>query len=486
MKINRQAILLLTALLVVVIIAAGAFYIVRSRATNTGQSQTSKSTVVVPTALPASTPTPVFTTPQASQPGKPVLQTLEQVTNQAFSDEEQYVPNSWGVQKNRFIRTSTGDLFTVYNTQGADSSNRMWHLLHKAPGGSWQDIKSGNAGTEPINILRGANDEIHLFAWPGTEGKLQHFVSTDLGQTFKSEILSGGWNTDHEQGYSGSGTNANGAIVFFQTGADKPGVFNWIYYNPETHKWAFHKNTIDYRYTYAFFTPGPQNDLNIVAMRDVKRQELGYQQASKTDFDYVFDEVKYFHISDATQADPSLSQTLVKQVTPQNRDDYDLTYLTDSYLDTSGRTHILYNNQYDGPHHAIVENGKVVKDVKISNISNAAGQKMRITQDSLGHFYILTIDDDGSLIVDTANADDTDGTHMGTITKLKVGNNTGCNGNDDFCHSPTFTVPRDGSRLTDVIDGVYGNRNKEFYFRINLRSNGGGGESALLPARPNA
>ena len=480
MKISRQVILLLTALLVVAVIAAGAFYIVRSRTTNTGQSQASKSTAVVPTTLPTATPTPVFSTPKASQPGKPVLQTLERVTDQAFGQDDNYVPNSWGVQKNRFIRTSTGDLFTVYNTEGSDSSNRTWHLVHKAPGGSWQEIQSGNAGTEPINILRGANDEIHLFAWPGTAGKLQHIYSTDLGKTFQTEPLSGGWNTDHEQGYSGSGTNASGAIVFFQTGADKPGVFNWTYYNPETRKWTFHKNTLDYRYTYAFFMPGPQNDLTIVAMRDVKRQELGYQQASKSDFDYVFDQVKYFHINDATtsQIDPSMTQTLVKQVTPQNRDDYDLTYLTDSYIDTAGRTHILYNNQYDGPHQAIVENGKVVKDVKIPNISNAAGQKMRITQDSLGHFYILTIDDDGSLIVDTAKADDTDGTNMGTITKFNVGDNTSCNDNDDFCHSPTFTVPRNGHHLTDVIDGTYGNKGKEIYFRVNLRSNGGGGESA--------
>ncbi len=461
-----------------VIIAAGAYYIVRSGATKTSKSQASTSTVAIPTERPTPSPTPVFATPQASQPGKPVLQALEQVTDQAFSQDNNYVPNSWGVQKNRFIRTSTGDFFTVYNTEGSDSSNRTWHLLHKAPGGSWQEIKSGNAGTEPINILRGANDEIHLFAWPGTEGRLQHLVSTDLGRTFKSEFLPGGWSTDHEQGYSGDGTNANGAIVFFQTGADIPGVFNWIYYNPATRKWTFHKNTIDYRYTYAFFMPGPQNDLTIVAMRDVKRQELGYQMASKSDFDYVFDEVKYFHISDATQPDPTLTQTLVKQVAPQNRDDYDLTYLTDSYIDTAGRTHILYNNMYDGPHHAIVEDGKVVKDVKIPNISNNAGQKMRITQDSLGHFYIITVDDDGSLIVDTASADDTDGTHMGTVTRLNVGNNPGCNGNDDFCHPPTFTVPRNGHKLSDVIDGVYGNQNKEIYFRINLRSNGGGGESA--------
>jgi hypothetical protein len=412
-----------------------------------------------------------------------MLQALEVVTDQAFAQDNQYIPNSWGVQKNRFIRLSTGDFFTVYNTEGTHD-NRTWHLMHQAPGGNWQEVDTGNAGAEPINILRGPNDAIHLFAWPGTKGMLQHIYSTDMGKTFQTETLPGSWNANDEQGYSGSGTNALGDIVFFQTGADIPGVFNWIYYSPVTHKWTFHKNAIDYRYTYAFFMPGLQNDLTIVAERDVRRQELGYQPATSSDFDYVFDTVKYFHMSDVTQTDSPLQQVQVKQVAPQGRNDYDLTYLTDAYIDTAGRTHILYNNMYDGPHHAIIQDGKVITDVKIPNISNNAGQKMRIVQDSLGHFYIITIDDDGSLIVDTANADDADGTHMGTITKFNVGNNPGCNDNDDFCHSPTFTVPRNGHKLSDTIDGVYGHQNKEIYFRINLRSNGSGGETTQTSIHP--
>ncbi len=479
MNINRQQIIiLLTTFFAVIIVAGSTFYIIKSRTPKTSPVEVkTQVTSAVPTEQPTSPPTPIFSTPQASQPGVPILQASQMVTDQAYADPDHYIPNSWGVQKNRFIRTSTGDLFTVYNTEGTED-HRTWHLMHKAPGGNWQEIKTGDAGAEPINIVRGANDEIHLFAWPGVKGQLQHFVSTDLGQTFKSEILAGGWNTNHEQGYSGSGTDALGDIVFFQTGADKPGIFNWIYYNHTTQTWAFHKNTIDYRYTYAFFLPGLQNDLTIVAMRDVRRQELGYA-AGNSDFDYVFDTVKYFHVSDVMQTNAPMTQTQVAQVAPQNSSDYDLTYLTDTYIDTAGRTHILYNNMYDGPHHAVMQDGKVITDVKIPHMSNAAGQKMRIVQDSMGHFYIITIDNDGSLLVDTATADDTDGTHMGTITKFNMGDNRGCNDNDDYCHSPTFTVPRSGDKLSDTIDGTYGNQNKEIYFRINLRSNGSGGETAV-------
>ncbi len=420
---------------------------------------------------PALTPKPEFVTPRASPAGKPVLEKLELVTDQAFAVDGKYVPNSWGVQKNRIVRTSGGDLFTVYISAGSsDKLNREWHLMHEAPGGSWEEIKTGNAGSEPINIIRGPHDEIHLFAWPGTLGKLQHLVSNDTGKTFKSEFLPGNWKDDQEQGYSGSGINEKGDIVFFQTGDDKPGIFNWTYYSPQTNKWTFHKNLIDYRYTYAFFLPGNDNSLTMVAMRDVKRRELGYPPTSSSQsFDYIFDAIKYFHIDDATQKNPGLEQQTVIQVPPENQDDYDMAYLTDTYIDTAGRVHILYNNLYDGPHHIIIQNGQKIKDTKIPTISNQSGQKMRIVQDTQGHFYIISIDDNGNLIVDPGTASDTDGTQLEPGLLLNTSQYPGCNSDDDYCHSPTFTVPRNGHTLSDTIDGTYGNRGKEIYFRIKLR-----------------
>ncbi len=446
---RQKQIVILTALfLVLVIVVAGGYYLIIQNA-NIGNG------------VPVSQP-------QASSPGHPRLERLEQVTDQAFGQEDNYVPNSWGVQKNRVVRTTSGDIFTAYISEGSGSGNRQWHLMHRPPDGGWQEIKSGNAGEEPINILRGSHDEIHLFSWPGDKGVLNHFVSTDLGKTFQEENIPGKW-ISQDQGYAGSGTNAKGDIVIFQTGNDKPGVFVWSYYNPDTQKWQFHTSTIDYRYTYAFFLPGDNNDLTITAMRDVHRQLLNYPASPGGQFDYIFNAIKYFYIRDVTQENPPLVQKVITQVPPQNDTDHDITYIVDTYIDTFGRVHILYDNQYDGAHHAILANGQLVKDVR-QNIDYEV--KMRITQDSQGHFYIISTSQDGNTLnVYPGTADDTDGTQLEPPTKLNISQFPGC-GDYDFCHLPTFTVPRNGHPLSDIIDGTYGNHNKEIYFRINLRGNG--------------
>ncbi len=393
----------------------------------------------------------------------PTLQRLEPVTDQAFGQSDQYVPNSWGAQKNRIVSTSSGDIFTVFISAGSDHHNHTFHLMHRPPNGGWEEVLTGNAGAEPVNILRGPHDEIHLFTWPGTAGILTHWVSTDEGRTFSNENIPGQWKA--EQGYSGSGINDKGDIVISQSGEDQPGAFQWAYYSPLTNQWQFHISTFDYRYTYAYFFPGENNDLTIVGMRDVQRQTLGYAAAGG--FNYIFNAIKFFYISDVNN--PQLTERVVTQVEPQGNNDADVTYLTDSYIDTQGRTHILYNNLYDGRdilHHIIVANGQVVKDVQ-QHISYAL--KARITQDTQGHFYITTMDTSGqSLNIYPAAASDTDGTDMGGPVKLNIAQYPGCT-DDDFCHSPTFTVPRNGHPLADEIDGVYGNFSKEIYFRIKLR-----------------
>ncbi len=407
-----------------------------------------------------------YNTSLPSRPGVPALEGVDPVTNQAFGQNNVYVPNGWGVQKNRIVRTSTGDLFTVYIQAGSNSTNREWHLMHKGPGGGWADIQSGNAGSEEINILLGANDSIHLFAWPGTANKLQHISSNDLGKSFKSEFIAGNWSNDvgdPEQGYSGSGTNANGDMVFFQTGADKPGVFNWTYYSARSGTWNSQSSMLDLRYTYAFFFPGYNNDVSIVAMRDAHRAELGYN--SSNGFDYIFNALGYFYIPDVNH--PSIKKTDIVQVLPQNDSDYDVTYLTDTYVDTQGRVHALYANQYNGPHHAIMVNGQVVKDVRMDV---TFPRKVRMTQDEMGHYYIITMDDSGNFInVYPGTAGDTDGTQLLPATKLNIASLPGCT-DDDFCSEPTFTVPRNGNALSNHIDGVYGNFTQVIHFRINLRS----------------
>ncbi|BCL84506.1 hypothetical protein ccbrp13_69710 [Ktedonobacteria bacterium brp13] len=394
----------------------------------------------------------------------PVLTRLSQVTDQAFGTNNVYVPNSWGVQKSRIVRTSNGDLFTVYISAGSGVSDREWHLMRMESGGTWTGMQTGDAGTEPVNILLGIHDEIHLFTWPGTKGVLHHLKSTDLGKTIVDETIAGDW--DVSQGYSGAGINAQGDMVLLETGADVPGEFLWAYYDVSSGVWSFHKVSLDCRYTYAFVMPGNQHDLTIVAMRDVKREELGYSP-STTSFDYIFNEIKYFYIKDASSPDATITQQFtIANEKPKSAADADITYLTDSYIDTQGRTHILYEDQYKGPYEAIVAGGEI-KTVALPQIDS--GRKMRITQDSMtGRFYIIATSSDGkSLNVYPAATGDTDGTQFTEPVRFDISQYASCD-DYDFCHSPTFIVPRSGNALTDTIDGVYGSYGKEIYFQIIL------------------
>ncbi|GHO88446.1 hypothetical protein [Dictyobacter formicarum] len=434
--------------------------------TPTATSTSTASATPTPTVTPTSTPS-VTPTATATPEPNPALTSLEQVTDGAFGQNGVYVPNSWGVQKSRIVRTSTGDIFTIYIDAGTGQHDRTWHLMHRSTDRNWEEVKitniniSHDAGTEPVNLLVGPNDELHLFAWPGTKGKLVHLFSKDLGKTFDSEDISGGWSTD--QGYSGATINTNGDMVVYQTAEDVPGHFLWSYYSSTTQKWTFHTNTLDCRYTYAFFFLGDKGDLTITAMRDVKRPELGLPSSSG--FNYIFNAIGYFYTKDVTATDPQLTPVKVTEIQPKNNTDYDITYLTDSYIDSSNRVHILYNNLYDGLHHVIIENGKIVKDEK-QDIS--LGTKARITQDSEGRFYLITMNKDGkTLNIYPGSDSDTDGTQLLPAVQLDISKYPGCS-DDDFCHSPTFTVSRSGNARSDVIDGVYGNFTKEIYFQIDL------------------
>jgi hypothetical protein len=427
-----------------------------------------------PTATVINVPDPTATATSEPEPtvspvpivGVPTLTRLELVTSNAYGVDGDYVPNSWGVQKNRLIRTSNGDIFMVYISAGSGANNRAWHLMRRDQQGVWQEVDTGNAGEEEVNILLGPHDQINLFVWPGAQGILDHIVSTDYGATFRTEQVPGQWIVD--QGYSGSTIDPAGNMIIFQTGADIPGTFLWSYYSVQTQQWTFHTTSFDYRYTYAFFFlgtqhPGSTDDLTITAMRDVLRQELGYPEAPSGDFDYIFNAIEYFHFADLSQA--TFQQLQVTQVQPQSNADADITYMLDSYVDSYGRTHIIYNDLYDRTHHVIIENGKVIENV-LMNVSSPL--KVRITQDAAGHFYVITMSADGkALNIYPGTASDTDGTQLAAPVQLDISRLPGCN-DYDFCHEPTFTIPRAGNANSNIVDGVYGNYNQEIYFQINL------------------
>jgi hypothetical protein len=401
--------------------------------------------------------------------GVPTLEALDQVTQDAASEQGNgAVPNGWGSQKDRIVRTSGGDLFMVFIGDGTDYTDRIWHLMHLAPQGrSWVQVAEGNAGQEPVNMLVGPHDVLHVFTWPGTNGKLVQYMSKDLGRTLVTETIAGAWESD--QGYAGCGINANGDMAVVQTGADVPGIFRWAYYSAATGRWSYHENTLNIRHTYTYVFPGYHNDLTLVAMRDALRPELGYPSVSG--FNYIFNALSYYYIADVNA--PTLQARQIVEVPPGNDDLVDITYLTDAYMDTQGRTHVLYNNYYAGEtYHAILAHGNLIKNVPLTGIDST--RKARITQDMQGHFYIIATSSAGDrLNIYPGTAQDTDGTQLQAPIRLDISAHPTCN-DYDLCHSPTFTVPRVGVALSNTIDGVYGNYGAEIHFRVNLHGPGDG------------
>ena len=417
----------------------------------------------------------------------PALEALNNVTTNALGTEDSAtasVPNGWGTHKSRIVRTSTGDLFTTYIDAGSGAFNRTWHLMHLAPGSTtWQDLHQDNAGEEPVNIILDPNDGIHVFFWPGTIGTLDEYTSTNLGQSGTTTQIPGNWNgsppNDTEQGYSGATVNSNGNMIVFQTGNDQPGILNWSFYDPTTNGWSFHTLQIDqFRFTYFYSFLGNNRDLQLVGMRDVHPNELNPSWPSSG---YTFNRISYFNIPDANAASPTVTETVAADESSSYTQD--ATYLTDAYLDTQGRMHVLYHDDtqegdaYMGRHHVIIQNGQVT-NTEINFPSTALTPhefQMRITQDTSGRFYIT---DTGftagnptitTLYVFPGTTSDTNGTQLGTPATFDISQFPSCY-DADTCLEPTFTEPRDGNPLSDMLDGVYENVGSVNYFRIQLRA----------------
>ncbi len=422
-----------------------------------------------------------------SAPGTPTLTSGPQiVASNAQTCDNGCVPNGWGTHKSRIIRLSTGDIFTVYTDH-----KLKFHVMHRNTDGKWSDAYSGDAGMEPINILRGPNDQINVFARPIkgphdniTSSSLVYYKSTDTGKSFKSFTIPGNWNTQ-EQGYAGAGINEAGdMVVGIGPHDDVPGAIYFSYYDHTTGNWTAHTLHLPVRYAYDYFFPGKNGDLTITGTRDYMPSELTDESllgptgnVDLSNVSYIFDRIGYCYI-------PNVASNSDYQCTPKDLVVGDptghkisgfvnLVDQSDAYMDTQERLHILYYDQFKGGHHLILENGQVVQDIPVDVSSDTdQNNKMRLTQDEAGHFYLINIaggsGTTGQLEVYPATADDTDGTKLGSAIKLNNKKLLGCDDHDN-CLGPTFTVPRSGNAVSNVIDGIYGNKGKVIYFQITLK-----------------
>jgi len=372
-------------------------------------------------------------------------------------------------------------VYAAYVSEGDGTfQGKIWHLMQRQANGTWKEIGSGPAGSEPVSLLRAPDDSLYVVAFPQNDSlHVIHFTRTSSGFTSNDTLVPGFGTNPWDATYSGAGINTQGNIVITQTSWDKPnnrGQFArdiyWTYYNPTTNQWTNHDTPIDYSHRFLFVFAGKHNDLSFVGQRDEQRTVLGFSPNSKYGQHpcqswALNNEVKYFH-TDNVDTQP-VSNLLIKEEYPQSCE-FLIQQVNDAYIDTQGRMHILYMDQQNGgDHHAIIQNGVLIKDVllPVQNIWYS-----RIIQDTTGRFYIITASDN-TLIVYPGAADDTDGTQLDPAVNLTLARSTSCT-NGGQCQNPFLAVPRGGTPLADYVDGIYnsGAGNEYVYFRLRLRGSG--------------
>src|SRR5712692_171584 len=411
-------------------------------------------------------------------PSLPYFERQELITDQCSTKPEGC---GWSDNKSRIVRTSDDTVYAAYVSEGDGTfQGKIWHLMQRQANGTWKEIGSGPAGSEPVSLLRAPDDSLYVVAFPQNDSlHVIHFTRTSSGFTSNDTLVPGFGTNPWDATYSGAGINTQGNIVITQTSWDKPnnrGQFArdiyWTYYNPTTNQWTNHDTPIDYSHRFLFVFAGKHNDLSFVGQRDEQRTVLGFSPNSKYGQHpcqswALNNEVKYFH-TDNVDTQP-VSNLLIKEEYPQSCE-FLIQQVNDAYIDTQGRMHILYMDQQNGgDHHAIIHNGVLIKDVllPVQNIWYS-----RIIQDTTGRFYIITASDN-TLIVYPGAADDTDGTQLDPAVNLTLARSTSCT-NGGQCQNPFLAVPRGGTPLADYVDGIYnsGAGNEYVYFRLRLRGSG--------------
>lgn len=365
--------------------------------------------------------------------------------------------NAWGGHQTRIVRTAAG-VFTAFTVPGIDPLHHLWQLARRTQTG-WEVISSGPSGREPVNLLTDPQGRLYITAWPGGSPRIWTSRQENGHLLFDEMSVPGNWDLS-DWPYASAGASLLGDFCILQSGGDKPGLFNWAYRNHQDGRWSFHQTHFDVRYCYTYALPGKQGDLSLVSTRDVLWTLLGYKQPPNT-FGYVFNAVKYWHTHNAL-AEP-LKELLIAEAPPTPQyPDATCDGQLDAYTDTRNRTHILYIYRGSASggrtivHHAIVQDGHVIKDVELPV---SGGNFWRIIQDTQSRFYL--IGSNGLVFPATSE----DGSVLGEPVALDL------KGHPVEYSGIAITAPRCGVPLADYVDAVYpsGHEKEWVYFRLALR-----------------
>jgi hypothetical protein len=298
--------------------------------------------------------------------------------------------NAWGGQQPKVARTADG-VFAVYSTdQGTDEGgfiSRTWQLVRRQANGTWQPITSGIAGREPASLMALPSGKLAVFAWPGGEATLWT-VSFANGQTTVTSEIVPGFPTDNWP-YSSAGVDALGNLCLLSSdGTEDVTLHYWACRRAGTTRWIVKTTETPHRYAYAYVMPKGAA-LNVVATRDTTWASLDLPHPGG--FDYAFNAYALWRTTNVARWPLSVIDEAEEPWTAEYPEPL-LDAQMDSYVDTSGRTHVLYyinggttNGEWTLRHRVVSATGAVLADVQLPDL----GSVQRIIQDSSKRFYLI-------------------------------------------------------------------------------------------------
>ncbi len=402
--------------------------------------------------------------------GVPYLDRLELLTDQATpgaSGNGSGNGNGWGSHTVRVERTSTDDVFAMYVAAGSDDNHKQWVVKRRSTNDGWSEVWRGVGGIEPAHLVEQPNNQLGVLSWSQGLPLFASAAGPNGQQPFSTGSIPGPW-TRTDYPYESAGTNTRGDVFALQSGVDHsgsfaPGSLQGAYRTASDGSWHGMNISTALRYVYTLLLPTDSGGLDIVGSSGVTWRDAGYTQPSSVGFGYVSDRVHYWH-SDQPSSSSFQELEVARYAQPSGTNAYVHVFAQDAYRDTQGRTHILYAVQAPSTgqqvvgHHAIVQNGSVIKDVSLDGVY--CPETARLIQDTSGRFFVITGCGQALFIYP---ADTNDGTQLANPVRLDV---------SAYPLSSWFwlAVPRGGTARADYVDGVYaaGGDNQLVYFRARL------------------
>lgn len=408
---------------------------------------------------------------EPAAPDSPIrLDEVTVVTDQAALGDYN---NAWGGHQARLARTPDGMLYTVYlvDAPGQGANDRAFRLAHKTIDG-WEEVGGDTLWGEPPHVLAGPDGTIHVLGYQGAGRMSMWTLAPGSDELVRSELPSG-WH-DGDPSYSGASIAASGAVYLLasQGGGEPGGLLQWASYDPSGRNWTDVMEIVtEQRYAYAYLLAEDRDGpLGIVAGRDVLWGVLGDNPWFDPN-DYAFNAISHWRSPNAG-IEPFVRIDIHEEPPTEDHSSPD-TYANfngDAYLDTEGRTHVVYRRRgatTDGDdhlYHAVIENDVIVRHARLDVRDNRGGAMI---EDTLGTLYLLTYSQDGGRNdkMSVRTALDDIGTSWSEPVEVDLGGST------IRYSGVTLAAPRTGSQLADYVDGAFpsGDDNEWTHFRIRLR-----------------